>query len=340
MHLGSYKIAGYPVRRYIKELSYIFAYQTSLKWLEKDNGSRNYINSDNNIYLFASPRGGSTWFSQLLNSIPNSAILWEPLFPGGRSYKELKQVGFDWHQPIPQDANWPEAESFFKKLLNREILHAKLLWINDLMKIKNAEIYIYKFCYGNLMLPWLIDRFNIRPVLFLRHPCAVVASQLKRSFSMGDWAYYSRNCRYNEIYKKHESIYSLLTKPEQRLAAQWAIEMDYLLNHPYHNNKWLTVTYEDLILNPEKEVARISKWINLNIPGELEVSIRRPSATTDTKSINRIKIPHSQLSSWEKELTEVQIKDILYVVNDYFGLKQYSIDFEPNRALLFSNNYF
>lgn len=335
-YLGSIKIGKYPLHRYLKEVSYIYHYQTRLKPHANRNSKLDHLAAGQNIYLFTSPRGGSTWLSQLLASIPDSAILWEPLFVGGRKYKELKEVGFDWHQPIPQDADWPEAKAFFKKLLNREILHAKLLWINDLRKVPEAEIFIYKFCYGNLMLPWLIDHFGIRPILFLRHPCAVVASQLKRGFTKGEWTYYARNCRYNEIFKQHEALFRRITQPEQRLAAQWAIEMHYLLNHPYHNKKWLTVTYEEMVLNPGREIERVSNWINMPIILPRMGTIRTPSATTDDGSLKRIKSPEEQLSSWKKELSPGQIYNVLQVVNEYFSLNHYTNTPMPNRELLFS----
>ena len=65
----------------------------------------------NAISLFCDPRGGSTWLAETLNTIAYSTIIDEPLHL--KNMKSLQKMDFSWRQYIPEDADWPEATSFF-----------------------------------------------------------------------------------------------------------------------------------------------------------------------------------------------------------------------------------
>src|SRR5678810_58567 len=81
------------------------------------------LNFDPNevIILSSDPRGGSTWFAQLINAIPHSAVVNEPLNLG-QSPMAVK-LKMSWRQYIPPVAQWPEAKLMFDKIFSGKYLN-------------------------------------------------------------------------------------------------------------------------------------------------------------------------------------------------------------------------
>ena len=213
----------------IKELLHFFYY------INFSNGGKVGASNAKILSVFASPRGGSTWLAQTLNQIPNSALVWEPLFKYNK-YKintfnpfAYPEVDISWNQYIPQDAKWKDAELFFKKLFDRAIVNLKLYRFNDLSQLAESDTFIFKFCFGNNLLPWLVERFEINPILLVRHPCAIVASQLH--FGAFDWHKTNYKYDYNmrmfadEFYAPYKDVLNTISCVEERLAAEWAMNV-------------------------------------------------------------------------------------------------------------------
>src|SRR5690349_13836871 len=114
----------------LKRLQNRIIYHTILKGVEFLNRKKDYINPGETILVFSNPRGGSTWMAEILNEIPKSVVVWEPLFK--TKLKGFSNLDFHWHQPIPAGTIWPEARAEFKKLLNRENLALSLYFKNNL----------------------------------------------------------------------------------------------------------------------------------------------------------------------------------------------------------------
>lgn len=181
------------------------------------------------------------------------------------------------------------------------------------------------------MLPWLVNNFNITPVLLVRHPCAVVSSQLKRGFYFKkDFIARLFKGKYKDIYIKYKSIFEEINTTEEYLAAIWAITNIYPVKHKYNNKKWLTVSYESLLINPGKELARLSSWLDIDIEKD-DASVFKPSFTTDDKTSFSKK---TQISKWETRLSEKQISVIITTVQK-FGVDFYTKDTEPDYNILY-----
>lgn len=91
-----------------KSKSFIWALYCKRLW-------KNY-DMKNTIVIAGEPRGGTTWLYEiLLNSIPFSFGIWEPL----ALYRNvrLKELNFSWRQYIDPKHEWKEAEALFKDIL-------------------------------------------------------------------------------------------------------------------------------------------------------------------------------------------------------------------------------
>ncbi|MBR9997628.1 MAG: hypothetical protein KFF73_01595 [Cyclobacteriaceae bacterium] len=190
----------------------------------------------------------------------------------------------------------------------------------------SANQLIIKICRGNMLLPWITSQFNFTyaPIYLVRHPFAVVLSQIKQ----GGWnnpykKFEIPSTPYNEIYWNHSTFLGKLTTREEILTFIWCLTNQVPLNHQQNNQDWITVYYENLLLNPTIEINRIFDRWNLSIPVRIQEKYRKKSPT----AINPkdIKEPHDQLSSWQHELNPDQISRMIQVLK-YFDIQHYSAE--------------
>ena len=280
--------------------------------------------AEDQILIFSDPRGGSTWLTEIIKSIPGTAIIWEPLH---LSYvHQLSDLNFGWRQYIPEGIEWPQAEILFEKILKGKIINEWTMLYSSLSNYLSANTFIIKFCRGNMLLPWITGTFNLKyqPIYMVRHPFAVVNSQLKQ----GGWNKISNsfeipNTPYNDCFNIHSAFLKTLTTKEERLTAVWCITNNIPLNHPNNNSKWITVYYERLLLHPNHEIQRIFNTWNIPVPKDIEITYQKKSSTT--KGEMNSNDPEIQLAKWQRELTELQLNKMQRVL-DYFEITCYSRD--------------
>lgn len=318
----------------IKNILVTYRYIKPLQ--RKLHNERHHHNKSNTIALFANPRSGSTWLTKLLHEIPKSLVIDEPLWRGNyrtdRTHvdsnmgklKAVEELNFYFNQPISVQASWPEAELFFEELLDLKILHPEILNETSLEGLGEAETFLFKFNYANLMMPWIVNKFDIKALLLVRHPCAVVASQLEhhafREVLDCD-SFKIPQCPFNDIFLKYEQQLSSLQTPEEILAATWALNFLNTVGHPGNDEHWITTTYEKLVLNPEGELERILRRLDIAAPRSID------------KEFQNHDYGPGQLSKWKSSLTKLQQKRVLDVI-DSFGITAYSDKEEPDYSQL------
>src|SRR5690606_8979793 len=89
------------------------------------------------------PRGGTTWLAQLLNQLPGSALIWEPLMV--RKVKEVRKIGFAWRQYIPENEIWPEARDVMERILSGHLMSPYLCQQTSPQQLRNANYLLVKF---------------------------------------------------------------------------------------------------------------------------------------------------------------------------------------------------
>ena len=306
----------------------------------------------NTITLFAQPRSGSTWVAEILQAIPRSIILNEPLWRGllktngslptpseGR-IDETRALDFYYNQHIPEQANWPEAEAFFEKLLKGGVCKLGLYNLNNFRDLNQAQNFVLKFCYGNLLFHWFLARFNTQPIVLIRHPCAVVASQLQhyawndvRQTPVFQIPYF----RYSEYFLQYKEVLKHIHTADGVLAALWAINTK-AINEPHHHHKlWHTLVYEKLLLQKEKEIPALFNWINKTIPAGIYERSEQLSSTSLDLTRKMLQKPDArmQLGRWKNELSQRQISNIIHIVKD-IGVDYYSAEeLEPDYTKIY-----
>ncbi|NBC04973.1 MAG: hypothetical protein GVY20_14910 [Bacteroidetes bacterium] len=273
-----------------------------------------------NHYIFADPRGGSTWMMEIIQHITQEPVIWEPLNLKDKN-NPFNSIQFDWRQFIPPNENWPEAKYLFQLLFEGKILDKDILDHSTLHQLNQSDSLLFKFCRGNALLPWLVEHFEFHylPIYFVRHPFAVVSSQLRH----GAWSHLNRtfevpNTPFNTHYKKHEDFLKTISSNEEILVAKWCLSNLSTLNHHNNNKKWICIIYEDFVHDPKVQLERVLKSWSTDYDLS-KLNFQRDSRTTHRDS------PRSgqdKISSWKNIFDASQI-DRMGRVLDYFNSKLY-----------------
>lgn len=195
---------------------------------------------------------------------------------------------------------------------------------------------IVKLIRGNLMLAWLKRNFNARIIFIARHPGAVIESRLRIRGKIWDPEPLLAQFRNPSVLGRlYENYVHLLNRKLDSVEAQaliWCIENQLPLKEA-GEGKYALVFYENLVVNGEREWARITDTLELNNNPYGNTIIDKPSqqaalnrsGTANNKSESWLdRLNHSQIYSLERVLDELgvveyQARNIMPIVTDYSG---------------------
>ncbi len=174
-----------------------------------------------------------------------------------------------------------------------------------------------------MLLPWLSEQFEFKykPIVLVRHPFAMVSSMMKHS----GWNYEFSKFKIPDsphigFYEKHTHFLSSLESKEEQLVALWCMGNNHVLNHPKNNINWISVNYENLILEPENQFDTLFKTWGIAMPDDFMIRLKNPSSTTvRKKSIE----PIAQLENFKTTLS-INMLNRLKAVLNYFEVDYYN----------------
>ncbi|MEL7046713.1 MAG: hypothetical protein AAGL66_17120 [Pseudomonadota bacterium] len=242
-------------------------------------------------------------------------MLFEPLHLD--EVPEAKAAGFDWQTYRVPDQLWVEGEEFFSRLWEGRIVNSWILRESGpLGEMLKADTLIIKFVRATRLLPWLCNRFSVRPPIhLLRHPCGVIASQLHRSWvNPGNLT----APEYLEGFPVFQELLVGLETDVEKLAASWALDqLPCLLSSTPH--PWNCVTYEEILLDTEHTISEIVEIWNLDVDIELVArAMDTPSSVVGASGIQG-------MDGWKSKLSSREAQQIMRVING-FGLDFYDLE--------------
>jgi len=281
------------------------------------------------ILIFGSIRSGSTWLAEVLSSIEGHVQVFEPLHPG--HVPVIKRV-FNYPNPyIPVTESWPEGHSLIKRILSGKLINSWVMSQASIRDVLKAKRLVIKFVRGNLLLEWVAVNMKVMtPILVIRHPCAIVASQLSKGWNSGIKR--QLNHPYLDRYPEIRERCADLSEPEEVAALTWCIRYHapLMAQHPY---PFLLVSYEKLVRDGRQELERIFKALDIPLGREAISHLYKPSDTVVENS--QIVMGRDPLAGWKEKLSQVQIDNILAVLK-IFDLDFYSEKLEPDYEKMMS----
>ncbi|MCU0268599.1 MAG: sulfotransferase [Acidimicrobiales bacterium] len=275
------------------------------------------------VLVAGTGRSGTTWLGDVLGSGPGVGRLFEPL--ASVRVPAVAQAGLD--EPalagltLTEDQIPVVAAALRGELLTPWTTSGERL--SDgvrLGEVLRARRLVVKEIRINRLLPFLHRRLGLhRTVLLVRHPCAVVASQLAFSGPDPSRSPFVRSATVDNVlppqirqrFPHLERLASEWTAVEELLAARWAIDQLVPLADPPPG--MVVVAYEAVRLDPGGVLTPLYDRFDLPMPAELVERVGRPSPTTRADVADA-------LDRWRTTLEPDRIARILAVV-DSCGLE-------------------
>lgn len=288
------------------------------------------------IVVAGTPRSGTTWLAEVLSATSEYAMIYEPLHPVW--FPEAARSGFQARKYLPAGKPWLPGEKYLEKVFTGKVSSARFEGMENLKKAILSHKLIVKFIRANRLLPWLSENFNVRQIILLiRHPCAVVASQLRSGhYGYNDISLGHDICPKKEkIIREAENIDGIdgniikkierIKTPEETLATLWCLDNYVPLTSP-QKNKWLLVSYEKLMMDQITRINHIADMCGIRCSKKNVEYITKPSrvASSDLKTGSI-----QQLSKWKNHLSNNQIRKILNMAFA-FGLDFYTDAITPD----------
>jgi hypothetical protein len=269
------------------------------------------------LVVAGSPRGGTTWVAESLASLRGHLLLSEPLEPSTHpNILETLGIGYDHYiapgmRVEPDTVDWTVRE-YLQKVLAGQMPLAEYLRPGGLSNLPLRNLfqfqrYVVKFIRGNLLLHWLLETFELKGVLIIRHPCAVVASQMH--FAWQDAIRWRE--RWIPLFERHHpslvNVVRSITTNEEVLALDWAVTNLIPLKQP-KPHPWLLVAYEELLEDS-------TLWQGLC--NYLECPVPSPGVIAQSSTTTRLRPgetgPKHTVDKWKKHLSDKQVDAIMRI---------------------------
>ena len=269
-----------------------------------------------NVWIAGSGRSGTTWLATMVAETVRARVIFEPLHPDAWRGPELSLVAgarpfLHWTeraQPVRQYFD----DLFSGRYANRWTRfghNSRLRWPRILLSSLGATRCVLKAIRSNLMLPWVTRQTEYPVLLIVRHPCAVVASQLKRRW-LGDIRPLldSLSSIDGALHAHAGWLREASRDPIGLLAVRWALETLVPLRFAARD-RLTVVHYESLAANPATEMQRV--FTALGWPMNERMRKRLGRAIRQRVSGMGQRRSSSTAPAWQAELTAPDIERIL-----------------------------
>lgn len=295
-----------------------------------------------NIFLFASPRSGSTWLMQILHSQPGTKICSEPFDlrrPGVAQYFGTEDWGALYQEPVN-----PRIEQY----LNNIIADDKSIGFLNMFPFRHEH---YRFKTDRIVfkvlhaledrLDWIKDTYQAKVIWLLRHPIAV---SLSREVSPRLDAFLQSD--YTRHFNAEQLAYARKlaengTEMEKNML-DWCLQNAVTLKQV--SEDWIVLTYEQLTVEPELALQYLQAELHLSGVEDMKAQLLKPSSSTvksDAETQARLQEEGADrtwlIEKWRKKVDEQQEYRLMEIL-DVFEMDVYTPgSYMPTEAYLLGN---
>jgi hypothetical protein len=269
------------------------------------------------VFLAGSERSGTTWVSDIINYRHEYRYMFEPFWP-----KQVPMLhGYHAQQYLRPENNDPYFLETAEQILSGRIRNG---WVDRYHHNFLPSKRLIKDIRANLFLKWLHVHFREMPIiLILRHPCAVVRSQL--------WRKWQPDLRH-EFLSQPELVEDFLGPVVAELEKvtttfdtnvfRWCIQ-NYVPLRQFARGEIHIAFYEEFCVRPKEEIARLFSFLGKPFDEEVYQSFSQPSPMSRADSA--IVTGGSLVDNWRKSITPDQVKRAVEILA-MFGLDRIYTD--------------
>jgi len=281
------------------------------------------------IFLFATARGGSTWMMEILASQPGIKFFDEPVNIR-RPNVQRTGVFREWLDLMPDGRRGEDILQFFLDLQkNRYGFLNPAPFRRNYRPITNRNVF--KLHALEHMINELKDRCHGQVVFLLRHPIPTTLSRYE--FPRLDR--FLLSCYHRSEYLDDHQVneaWNLYCKGSklQRGILSWCFENFIPLRHSDQKD-WLVLTYEELLLNPEKLCQTIATSLDLPRVDLMLRAVNTPAANIKMSKQDTFAILNERdeqirrrnlVTKWKLKVTENEEQSCFDILS-LFGLDTY-----------------
>jgi hypothetical protein len=271
------------------------------------------------IFIFSTPRSGSTWLMELFMSQPGFKYCDEPFNIRTRAVRELSGIA-DWRDLFASDAE-SSIEPYIRSFINGRPCHARLKHALPLGKDYRpvTRRIVFKILHtGKDRMDWFQHRFNAKIVYMLRHPIPVALSRR---------TYPRLEVMRQTPFARHFSSEQLRLADEiiengsrlQRGVLSWCLQNKIPLSRL--EKEWIVVTYEQLVVDPVPIVDRLMTGCQLNERNAMIARLPYPSETTwqsddiTKEKFNKKSVPNTWfIEKWRDKVDDKEEKQAMDIL--------------------------
>ncbi len=278
------------------------------------------------VFVFATPRSGSTWLAELVAAQPGFRLIDEPCNvrnPLVRWYSGLQ----DWEMLYR-----PDSTTTLQRYVER-LQKGSLGFLNPspLRPYYHAHTQrnVWKIHALEDRIPWLQQQFGGEVAVLLRHPIPVALSrrQTPRLTTMlqGDY-----NRHFSAAQLSHSRyILEHGDRLEQRVLS-WCLQN--MVRLAGVRERGVVVTYEQLVVDPEPALAWLAARWQLPAPDRLLAGLTRPSAVSAQSDATTQAVLAGPAASrpylvekWQQQVDKATAQRVMALL-PLFGLDMYRHD--------------
>lgn len=164
----------------------------------------------------------------------------------------------------------------------------------------------------NLLLPALLKHASdYRYILLLRHPAAVAQSQVAGGWNLSPERFFEQPALNEFTWMRSLRKLNTTTDPFERNLLFWAIENRVAIDAA-NNSGIPIVMYEDLCMKPEKELARLESYLEVEFPGSAKAGMTKASWSS-SKAVSEYSL-EQKISGWQSRIDASQKNAMLRIL--------------------------
>ena len=251
------------------------------------------------VFLAGTGRSGTTWVEEILNSNNGFRIMFEPFH--SRKIGLVREWNYKQYlRPNNKSIKFIEPAT--------SILSGKVRdeWIDRFNKVIFPRKRLVKDIRANLFLKWLKVNFPEIPIiLLLRHPCAVANSKLKLSWDSCLDDFLSQDELMKDFLNPFKGELENANDPFEKHIFLWCVE-NYIPLKQFNEGEILVVFYENLCMDPEREIKKIRTFVGEMLSLEMLPQVNRASALSRKDSA--VNTGDNLIDAWRKHINDRQIE--------------------------------
>jgi hypothetical protein len=278
-----------------------------------------------NVFLFSTPRSGSTWLMEWVWSQPAFKYCNEPL--NLRDASVRRHLGMSrWEELFGGDAG-PKLDRYFRGFCDGRLRFANPNPLRRYYRPVTHRIVFKEIHAGGDRIDWFRDTFNGRIVYLLRHPIAVGLSTEEMP---------TLHAFLNSDYRRHFSDEQIAharriaesgTDLERRVLS-WCLQNAVPLTDA--SDDWVIVTYEQMVLDPHPVIETLAAGLALPMPGRMREQLTIASgvqAKSDAETRQVLESGETAkrpwlVEKWRTRVGEVEERGVMGILQ-LFGLDVY-----------------